>query len=137
DEQDYWAWVTTINRGSDMALEAGVRLLQEHPHIQRLYVRLAELCLEEGELETCRIAYDHTKPPHALAELYRDAARARLIGYESPDAAEGLWRYLAGSEDLDPSIARMIVEVAREDAESDWSDSLAAQWKAVLEQNPT
>lgn len=137
DEQDYWSWVTTINRGSDEALEVGVSLLSEHPHLERLYLRLADLCLEEKSPETCTTAFDHAEPPSPLAELYRDAARAKLVADPSPEEARPLWLYLAATPDLDPGIARMIVDAARANAEDDWTDHLGLTWERTLNAEPS
>ncbi|HEX7069524.1 MAG TPA: hypothetical protein VF190_01910, partial [Rhodothermales bacterium] len=137
EQQDYWAWVTTINRGSEAALEAGVALLAEHPQIERLYLRLADLCLEKGEHQACTNAFNEVFPPTPLAALYRDAARAQLVEGDSTHDARPLWQFIASSDHLDPGVARLIVDAARANAEADWTADLEQRWNEILASDST
>ena len=136
EQQDYWAWVTSINRGSDAALEAGIALLEEHPGISRLYLRLAELCIEEQRRDECASAFNEVFPPDPRAALYREAARAQLVADQSAESAIPLWRFLSTSAHLDPGIARLIVDASRADNEADWSDDLVQIWEDELTADP-
>ena len=107
DQRAYWQWVSTINRGeSDVVLAEGLELLSENPQMHLLYMRIAQLCLRVEAIAACRDALDAMQPSSPLARLYREAALALL----DQDEAVTPWQQLARAPELDPTLARLIVD---------------------------
>ncbi|MFB3132200.1 MAG: tetratricopeptide repeat protein, partial [Rhodothermales bacterium] len=107
DQRAYWRWVSSINRGeSDMALASGLELLAENPQIRPLYLRLAELCLKVEAVAACQDALNTIQPSSSLTRLYREAALALL----DQDEAITPWQQLARAPEIDPTLARLIVD---------------------------
>ena len=106
DKRAYWGWVSSINRNAEAALTPGLALLSKHPDLPPLYLRLAKLCLEIKTVDTCRDALINVESPSSLSRLYREAALTLL----EQDAAITPWQQLARAPELDPTLARLIVD---------------------------
>ena len=122
EQRAYWEWVGSINRGeSDMTLAAGLELLAESPQVRQLYMRVAQLCLDAEAVEACQDALSNIQPPTPLARLYREAALTLL----DQDETVTPWQQLARAPELDPTLARLIVDQTWPES----VESVEAVWK--------
>lgn len=131
DQRAYWSWVGSINEGGSSALASGIALLEEMPHLPALYLRLAEVCLEEDAVATCQEAYGQVQPPDSLTRLYREAALARLNTQTEADTTGRYWLPIARDAHLDPTLARLIVDAGTMQ-NHDWLDAAEGAWRDVL-----
>ncbi len=130
-QRTYWNWVGTINQGTDVALPSGLDLLVEHPELHRLYLRLAEVCLDAEAADRCEQTLAGLQPPDSLARLYRDAALVRMRNPDDTDEA-GRWRELARAPGLDVTLARLIVDRGRRIENNTWLEEVEAGWTEQL-----
>ncbi|HMB89765.1 MAG TPA: tetratricopeptide repeat protein, partial [Rhodothermales bacterium] len=132
DQRAYWSWVGSINEGGRSALASGIALLEDKPHLPALYLRLAEVCLEEDAVATCKEAYRQVQPPDSLTLLYREAALARLNTQTEADTTGRYWLPLAQDPRLDPTLARLIVDAGTMQQDFSWLDTAEETWHKVL-----
>jgi len=125
-EQAYWTWVASINRGRAPGVEPGVELLLQYPAIAPLYLRLATLCRDAGQVEDCDTVLAGMTPPTARTALYRQAARLQLQGTDDPVA----WQDLARAPALDPALARLVVDVVGPGEEA--MQGIVEGWRAQV-----
>lgn len=131
-ERAYWDWISSINRAPETALATGQALLRRHPELHWLYLRLADVCREQGAVNVCRTAFAEVVPPDTLSALYREAGRIRLL----PDSLAGpRWQRLAAASALDPGLARRLVDAGL--AHATWLPPVEAAWKAHLDADST
>lgn len=127
--QAFWSWVSEIPADPAAAVEPGVTLLQEHPDLRLLYLRLAEVCLEAGAGDGCQKALAQIAPPDSLTERYRRAALARLATATEHDASGRYWKPLAADALLDPALARLVVDQGKKRGQEPWLEAIEAQWQ--------
>lgn len=141
DQEAYWEWVRSINKGADEALAEGIQLLNEHPQLGRLYLRLAKLCLEMEARETCQEALAQLQPPDSVSALYHEAAAILLLGEDNEDEVLKRWQGVAQDPALDPTVTRLIVDKAFEgeeeasisaNEEETWFDAMERRWQQQL-----
>lgn len=127
EEQRYRQWIRSISSNEVRALESGLHLLEKHPDLSRLYLRLSELCTRLEVASRCREGLEQAKPHTSRAALYRDAALFAL-------SSQATWEAVTWSEALDPELARWLIDHLRrqraseglEQVESDWAAAAAA-----------
>ncbi|MEX0820680.1 MAG: CHAT domain-containing protein [Rhodothermales bacterium] len=124
EQRAYWEWVSTIGDDESAALDAGLSLLDENPDLERLYGRLAGLCADLERVGDCRAAFADAEP--GAAALYRDAAQVRL------DDELDAWKEIAAAPDLEPSLARVVVDEVRGAQDFELLEEIEADWQAAL-----
>ena len=132
DQRDYWSWVGTINEGGSSALASGIALLEDMPHLPALYLRLAEVCLEEDAVAACQEAYGRVQPPDSLTQLYSEAALARLNSQSEADTTGRYWLPIAQDPKLDPTLARLVVDAGTMQQHLAWLDVAEETWHKAL-----
>lgn len=137
DQREYWEWVGSINRTPETAVDSGIELLRENPYLTALYLRLAQACIENGEVNTCQTALDQVDSADAKTTLYRDAAYTLLLAEEQEDVSIENWKTIAASPALDPTLARLIVDTAQRNPENEWLPEIEAAWQASLSTDST
>ena len=134
-QRTFWSWVGTINQGPDVAFPTGLDLVVEHPALHKLYLRLAEVCVEAEAADRCRQTLEGLQPPDSLTRLYRDAALLRLLVPEDTVETDPRWQALSRRPALDPTLARVIVDRGRRREQSTWLDTIEAGWAEQLAQD--
>ncbi len=137
DQRAFWRWVGTINQGADAALESGLSLLEAHPHLPLLYLRLADVCRSADAIDTCREALGAIDPPDAQTRLYREAALARMLGPDLNDEVVRRWQQVAQDPALDIGLARLIVELGFQAEQPAWFAEIEQGWQERFEQDTT
>ncbi len=136
DQQAYWSWVGSINQDPGAALGAGVALLEQAPHLNALYLRLANVCRSTGALATCRDALQAASPADPTTALYREAALTLLLPDTARAAAER-WQELARQPALDPALARLIVDQALRPDQQLWLENVETAWHEQITADTT
>lgn len=134
EQEAYWKWVRSLNEGTSHALADGERLLQSHPHLHRLFLRLARVCRSTQAKQACHELFADIIPTDPQAALYRDAALALLLDDMTSDEAVVRWQTLAHAPTLDPTLARLVVDHAPRDSSS-WFEVTKGWWRYRLEQD--
>lgn len=132
EQRAYWEWVSTIPVDEAAALDTGLNLLAERSGHGRLYDRLVELCLRRERSGECATAMQAVNPVTPSAALYRDAAVVKLTSSADAEARAAEWKRIAASPDLEPALARIVVDEARKERESGLLEAIEEIWDAMM-----
>jgi CHAT domain-containing protein len=125
EHQAYYDWVASISQGPSEAITAGVATLEQYPTLRHLYMRLADLCVDEGREEACAERFAGLDVASEREALYR---RAALVVLKGDEATEQDWLAVAASGELDVPLARRIVDASEPRRSSGWYASLSSLW---------
>lgn len=127
DQRSYWEWISSINQDRKEALQNGIDLLYKYPGLRRLYLRLAEVCVDEQQTVPCAEALKNARIDTPVTRLYRDVALANFL---ASDSLKSVYLRVASDRALDPGLSRILVDEARSDREHIWTDELESRWEA-------
>lgn len=132
----YWQWVRSLNQGTADVLAEGEDLLRENPELRLLYLRLAQVCRTADAVASCERLFADLTPEDPLTMLYRAAAQALLLEDMTSDEAVVRWQTLAHAPDLDPTLARLVVDQAPRESTS-WFEVTKGWWRYRLDEDST
>lgn len=128
--------MSLTNSDPQNALESGLALLSDSPHLRLLYLKLAMVCVDAKAKAVCWDRFNQVSPNGAVAS-YRDAALALLVQADDTSAAISRWSELVRSERLDPTLARLAVEQAQHLGGDSLLSVFTSVWSERLKRDST